>query len=375
MGLKSRLVQIVYRFLRLFPVNPGKVLFFSYYGEQYSGSPKYISRYLDQYSDLKIVWAFTDPSKHENYTGGAVKFGHFWYYYHLATAGTIVTNYRMTTDFCKRTNQRYIQTWHSSLRLKMIEQDAEETLPRHYVEMAKTDSTKIDYLLAGSMKSEEIFRRSFWYDGEIIRCGTPQCDILFENRAPYLEKVRKAYGIPDGGRIALYAPTFRKDHDLSVYNIDTNALLQALSKRFGGEWYLLMRLHPHLIGKADCFSYSNKVIQATSYDDAQELLCASDVLLSDYSAIMFDFALTRRPCFLYTPDLKNYAANDRKLYFHIENLPFSNAADMHGLLSDIQNFSAADYQNLLENFLRDIGSFEDGSASRRVCGLIKGDFS
>ena len=106
------------------------------------------------------------------------------YYYCLATAGTIITNYRMTSDFRKRPGQIYIQTWHSSLRLKMIEKDAEASLPVHYVEMAKKDSLQLDYLLAGSEKSREIFERAFWYQGQIVNTGTPQCDILFEDRGP-----------------------------------------------------------------------------------------------------------------------------------------------------------------------------------------------
>ena len=365
------MVAILYGFMRLLPVKKNKVLLFSYYGEQYSGSPKYVGKYLAEKKDIDVIWAFVNPEKHKEYEGKTVRYAHLKYYFYLATAGTIITNYRMTEEFKKRKGQKYIQTWHSSLRLKMIENDAVDTLPLHYVEMAKNDSKQIDYLLAGSQKSREIFEQSFWYDGKIKNTGTPQCDVLFAKRTPYIEKVLKHYGIPKGSKVAMYAPTFRKDHNTSVYDLDTNELVKALEERFGGEWYLLMRLHPHLIAKANCFQYSEKVLQATDYDDVQELLCATDVLISDYSAIMFDYSVTKRPCFLYTPDIAEYVAKDRKLYFNIGELPFKNFTVQSELFEEIRNFSAEEYSVSIEKFMTEIGSYDDGQASERVYELIK----
>lgn len=137
MNIKEILKKIIYAGFRILPVERNKVLFFSYYGEQYSGSPKYISRYLAGHSKMKQVWAFTDCGKHRMRNARTVRFGHPGYYFHLATAGVIITNYRMPEEFVKRKGQTYIQTWHSSLRLKMIEKDAEDTLPENYVRMAK----------------------------------------------------------------------------------------------------------------------------------------------------------------------------------------------------------------------------------------------
>ena len=139
MNTKTKLRNLFYRLMRRMPLR-NRVLFFSYYGEQYSGSPKYISRYLQDHTSTDLVWAFTEPEKHTEYTGRKIKYGSPAYYYHLATSRVIVTNYRMTEDFDKREGQTYIQTWHSSLRLKMIENDAVDTLPPHYVEMAGKDS-------------------------------------------------------------------------------------------------------------------------------------------------------------------------------------------------------------------------------------------
>ena len=371
-SIKRTLIGLLYGFFRLFPIKKKQVLLFSYYGEQYSGSPKYIGKYLLKKKDVEVVWAFVQPKKHPEINCETVRYGRIGYYYCLATAGTIITNYRMTSEFRKRPGQKYIQTWHSSLRLKMIEKDAEESLPAHYVEMAKKDSSQLDYLLAGSEKSREIFERAFWYQGKIVNTGTPQCDILFEDRVPIKKKVCQFYNIPESCRIALYAPTFRKNHNTSVYDLDKQAVISALQQRFGGEWILLMRLHPHLINLTDCFHYSDRVLQATDYDDVQELLAAADFLISDYSAIMFDFSVTKRPCLLYTPDFEEYTQKDRQLYFDIKKLPFPCFEDQAEMLAYIREFPAEKYAADLDSFMEEIGSFDDGNAGERVYDLIWG---
>lgn len=371
LSMKRKIIEIIYAIFRLLPIKKDTVLIFSYYGEQYSGSPKYIGKYLQKNSNLKIVWAFVNNNGHKNVEGKKVRYGHLNYYRYLATAGTVITNYRMTDEFKKRSEQKYIQTWHSSLRLKMIEKDAETTLPPDYVKMAKNDSKQIDYLLAGSQKSREIFEHSFWFNGKIVNSGTPQCDILFEDRQSAAKKVFEYYNIPQDCHIVMYAPTFRKNHDMSVYDLDAEAVLKALKSKFGGEWYLLMRLHPHLINSAGYFKYTDKIIKATDYDDVQELLCATDVLITDYSAIMFDFVLTKRPCFLYTPDLENYIKNDRKLYFDIEQLPFDSFKEKKEIVEGIIDFSIEEYIKKVDKFMKEIGSFDDGKACERVYDLLK----
>lgn len=352
--------------MRCLPLKKKNILLFSYYGEHYSGSPKYISEFLQKKNGLNIIWAFTKPNIHEQCNTKKVKYNSFAFYYYLATSATIITNYRMPLYFLKRNNQKYIQTWHSSLRLKMIEKDAESTLPENYVEMAKNDSKQISVLLAGSLKSREIFERAFWYSGKILNTGTPQCDLFFNNTESYSTKVHKHFNIDCDCKIALYAPTFRKNNNLEVYNLNYEELLESLENRFGGKWVVLLRLHPHLINTCLNTGNSNRVLQATTYDDVQEMLCASDILISDYSAIMFDFMCLKRPCFLYTPDYEEYISNDRNLYFDLKELPFVVAENQQTLNSEISNFNKEQYENNLNKFLYSIGSFDDGHACERV---------
>lgn len=369
-ALKELLKRVIYGLFRMFPIRKNNILFIGYYGAQYSGSPKYISIYIQEHSDMKCIWAFTDCTKHPEYKGKRIHYGGIRFLFSLATSGTIVTNYRMPLLFARRQKQKYIQTWHSSLRLKMIEADAESTLQKHYIKMAKHDSKQITHLLVGSLKSKEIFDNAFWYDGNIECVGTPQCDLFFQDSKKYRQKVLKYFGLADEAKVILYAPTFRKNNDISIYNLEFDKIVQALENRFDGKWCFLVRLHPHLIGKQNLINYSKTIIQATEYDDVQELICAADMLLTDYSAVMFDFALTRKKCILYVPDLKEYTLNDRNLYFLPHSLPFPCVEEEMSLVDAINKFDEHEYNARLDSFLREIGSFDDGKSCERVFNII-----
>ncbi len=370
--MKNAVKKAVYALARMLPVRRKTILFFSCYGAEYGGSPKYLSEYFTVHApELEIVWAFS-PAVRRRPDVRTVRYGSAAYYLTLATAGVIITNYRMTAEFRKRRSQKYIQTWHSSLRLKMIEKDAEKTLLPEYVKMAKRDSSQIDLLPVGSFRSEQIFRRSFWYKGDYLQCGTPQCDIFFRS-GPSDRGVREYFGIGKCKRILLYAPTFRHGLGTLAYRLDPELLMQSVNERFGGDWVILFRLHPHMRnGRFSGLFDRSFVYDASSYDDTQELLLAADMLITDYSSLMFDFMLTRKPCCLYISDRSDYVANDRALYFDIDELPFPSARDDAELSRAIVGFDCGTYARRCEEFLRDkAGSWENGTACHQILERVR----
>lgn len=372
---KNNIAKLLVNIFNIMPIKKNKIYIFSYYGNQYGCSPKYISEYLvNNYPEKKfdIVWQFNDIKASRNIEGiRTVKTMSLKQLYEMCTSKVIITNYRTTELFKKRKDQYYIQTWHSSLRLKKIEKDAEESLPKNYLKMAKEDSTKCDLLLSGCKFSTEIFKRAFWYDGEIFESGTPRSDMLLKNNVEIQNKVKKSLGIDCNKKIILYAPTFRKGDSLDSYNVDYQRILKALKSKFGGDWVFLVRLHPHLVSRSKELVYGENVLDATSYDDIQELLSTSDVLISDYSSLMFDFALTERPCFLYVPDLEEYIKNDRALYFDIKKLPFLHTLDNDELEEGIEKYNKTYYKKRLKDFNKEIGSFEDGKACENLAKRIE----
>lgn len=373
-NIKNIIAITIINMFNCLPIKNNKIFLFSYYGSQYGCNPKYISEYIvKNYPSDKfdIVWAFNDRASKEHIQGvRKVKIMTLKYFYELCTSKVIITNFRTVDMFKKRKNQYYIQTWHSSLRLKQIEKDAENSLPEHYIKMAKEDSKKCDLLLSGCKYSTDIFKRAFWYDGEIFEHGTPRNDLLVKAAEQYKSNIKRKLNISNDTKLVLYAPTFRKNDDLEVYNLDYKEVLNSLKLKFGGEWRFCVKLHPHLISKSEQLNYGDDVIDLTKYDDIQELLAISDVLISDYSSLMFDFGLTKRPCFLYVPDLEEYTNQDRKLYFDIEQLPFINTKSSINLVEKIRDFDKEIYNKELDRFLDSIGSFEHGDACKKLVDRI-----
>ncbi|MDE7165766.1 MAG: CDP-glycerol glycerophosphotransferase family protein [Bacteroidaceae bacterium] len=363
--------KILYSFFRLLPIKRNRVLFIGYYGAQYGCNPKYISQALiRKYGNyVEVVWAFNEPSTHLIKNVRCVKYNSIAYFLILATSRIICTNYRMTLDFKKRKGQRYIQTWHSSLRLKKIEGDSESTLPPHYVKMAKHDSAQIDYVLAGCRKSHDTFLNSFWYSGEILDFGTPRNDLLIENDQRLSVRIKQQLSLPYNRKFVLYAPTFRENKATDCYTINFKELCHVLKNKFGGEWIVLLRLHPHLLS-CELFRNIDNVIDVTSYDDIQELLLISNVLISDYSSLMFDFAISGKPVFLFASDVKEYTKNERALYFDIAQLPFGLAENNEILFNLIEAFDPREYSEKVQRFNRLVGTFENGTASSKVSELI-----
>ena len=353
-------------FWRRMPIQQNKVILWSDNFKSFGCSPKYIALHLAQQYPGKfdIVWVLEQGRPvPEGIPEGVriVRYFSMQYLKEIATAKVIVCNHRTGNAhyFKKRKGQFYIQTWHSSLRLKKIEGDA-PGLGEEYATYAKADSQKIDLLLSGCAFSTDIFKRAFWYDGEIFEHGTPRCDGFFrQNDAK--TKVYRFYNIPAGKKLALYAPTFRKDKKASVYGMDFDKLGAAL----GDDWTVACRLHPNLnadVSGLGCISMS-------SYPDMQELLAACDLLITDYSSSMFDMAVAGKKCALYVPDLENYMATERGLYFDIQSLPFPKAKDMDQLCSCVADF--AGYEERCQAFLKEIGSFEDGNAAQSVAEHIE----
>ncbi|MCM3574700.1 CDP-glycerol glycerophosphotransferase family protein [Mesobacillus subterraneus] len=373
--LKKYISLVIIYLFNCLPIKKNKIFLFSYYGSQYGCNPKYITEYIlknypKDYFDL--VWAFNDPDSKEDIEGiRKVKTMSLRYFYELCTSKVLITNFRTTDLFVKRKEQYYIQTWHSSLRLKQIEKDAEENLPPSYVQMAKKDSAKCDLLLSGCNYSTEIFKRAFWYEGEIFKYGTPRNDILVHSYSDLRTSTLTKLNLPATCKVALYAPTFRKDKNLDVYNIDFSKVKEALAKKFGGEWIILVKLHPHLMSVSNQITGSGQVLDVTQYDDIQELLGITDFLISDYSSLVFDYSVTKKPCFLYVPDLEDYTRNERGLYFDLGELPFTRVLSNEELMQKIQCYEETVYRKELESFLAEIGSYEEGYAAKNLASWLE----
>jgi len=354
-----------------FPKNQNKVFCQSYAGRGYSDSPKAIAEELKA-RGWEVYWAVKGPQEAASLPAGVhpVVIGTAGEIYHRCTAGVWVDNCRKWGRLYKRASQCYVQTWHG-FPLKRIEGDVAGALDPEYIDAAKKDSQMSDLFLSDSKFLTEIYRRAFWYGGEVLECGFPRNDILFEDHPELREKVLKALGLPREKKLLLYAPTFRKDRGLSAYDVDYARCVRALESRFGGEWIILARLHPNVAERAKELDLDPRyIVNASDYPDIQELYLASDALLTDYSSVMFDYLSTGKPCFLYVNDLAAYK-DDRNFYFDLDRLPYVRAETNDGLEQAILAFQEAEQREAVERFRREFGIQENGTASRQTADYLE----
>lgn len=375
MSLRSLLFRLRLSLYRKLPIKRNRIVFLSHLGKTYACNPRYICEYLASNFPGKydLVWVYDKIQSNKPVLPEGVRAVPYFSHQCLReinTARFIISNTRISDAFFfeKRKGQRYIQTWHSSLRLKCIEADA--GLGADYENFARRDSSKIDVIFSGGTFSSDIFRNSFWYDGEIIESGTPRIDWLKNIDRNTVSAIYTKSGLSDKFKYLLYAPTFRKDAKTDAYIQDFETVCSALEKRFGGKWKILYRLHPNLKGNTNAAVHSPVVIDTTDYDDIQELLVISDILVTDYSSSMFDAIFCAKTCLLYAKDLEDYTAKERRLYFDIEALPFLLARDERHLAEIITSFDDDKYRHSTSEFVNRIGSAETGNACKTISDYI-----
>lgn len=357
----------------MLPITNNKIVFSSYCGRGYGDNLKYIcDALIRKNEDYQIIWMINNIKEAKSLPKGITPciVGSLPWIYHLATAKVWVDNCRKAFYY-KKKDQYYIQTWHG-FALKRIEMDAQDALEDIYVKIAKKDSKQIDVIISDSRFMTGIYQRSFWYDGKIVEWGSPRNDI-FSNQTD-AEQIKKTicefYGISADCKIVLYAPTFRVDGSLKPYQLDLDKLKIICEERFGGKFTALVRLHPNISKRSKELSFnSNQYIDASEYHNLQELLAAADVVISDYSSLMFDFALSEKPCFQFATDIDEYK-KDRNFYFQLDNLPFSLSQNNDELEKAILEFDEEKYKNKVCHFFRDVGMIKTGTASDKCAELI-----
>lgn len=361
-------------------VNKNQIICWSYSFKKYACNPRFITEFLlDNAPEYKIYWAFDeffDASKLDSRIC-VVKKNSLKYLYILYTSKFIFYNTRnniFESFFLKKDSQKYIMTWHSSIRLKRIEKDAIEQLGRTYERRAKKDSSMCDLMLSNSKLYTNLIRNSFWYDGEILEKCVPRNDIFYDKRkiAESYRFVRESMGFSQKSKIVLYAPTFRGESlDLKYYSINWDKVLPYLQNILGDDVEVLVRLHPNLanIKNIDSIINYNHVHNITKAPDITEFLFAADIMISDYTSAMFDSIILCKPCFIYAVDKDEY---DRGFYWTFEQLPFPFAESEEQLISNIISFDLNKYYKSLDKFKSEIwGLDEDGCACERLYNWMK----
>ena len=228
--------------------------------------------------------------------------------------------------------------------------------------------------ISNSTHLTNIYKRAFWYEGPILELGFPKNDIFYAPKEKLDEirtKVLNKLNIPLDKKAVLYAPTFRNEQKLDVYDMDFEKLKKNLDAKFSEDFVVLFRLHPRMRSLSNDFGklYKN-IIDASYYDDMQELIIATDIFITDYSSGIFDFASLRRPGFLYAKDIEDYE-KERGLYFDLHDMPFPLAQNNEELEKNIMKFDYDKYKSDLEKFFTKMGLKDNENSVKKISDVIE----
>ncbi|MDO4621177.1 MAG: CDP-glycerol glycerophosphotransferase family protein [Lachnospiraceae bacterium] len=348
---KQKIERAVISVLKVLPVKENRISFLCYNCTQYSCNPKYITEYLHRtYGDkYELIWFYTDENVRKLFPSyvKAYRKNSPAYFCSLLTSRFVISNVTLPRVVDFRKEQICINTWHGTA----FKGDSNSH---------GNDYNRFNYFLAENELTAGVLRRpdSFAYTGEIEKTGMPRNDCLIRGDSERAAKVRETLGIRQDEKILLYAPTFRDTEGEDAFEIDFRALQQSLVDRFGGEWRILLRFHHMQKGRPS----AEHAVDVTSYPDMQELLLASDILITDYSSSMWDFSLMQKPVFLFSGDLEHYIKEERgDFYYPYSRLPFPTAADSRELCSRIAQFEEEAYLSAVSEYHRELGRFN-------ICG-------
>lgn len=372
------------------------ICFKSFNGKSYSCSPKAIYEYMltqSKYKDYKFVWAFEEPEKYKylenNRNTKVINMIGKEYYNVMASSKYWIHNYRVADHIYPKDDQIYVQCWHGT-PLKRLGYDiksgnnalntAEEIQFKY-----KVDADKFKFILSPSKFASEKFitawnLKAINKENTVLEQGYPRNDRLINYDSEDIKRIKLQLGIENSDKkIILYAPTWRDNqHDSSVgYTYKTEVDFDKLREALGDEYIILFRAHYLVVNSFDFSRYKGFVYDVSSYNDINDLYIVSDVLVTDYSSVFFDYANLRKPMIFYMYDFEAYKNEMRDFYIDIDELPgpIIKNDDEQELISEIkkaadQEAYAKKYGSKYIDFHNKYNYLDDGNAAQRVAEII-----
>ncbi len=368
----TRMLRAISRLSFIMPLREKQILFYSFYGKQYSDSPKYISDYIlahNQDYNFTMYCGVKEPDKFKDFETQNLHFikykGLRFAFEHMRSK-FIITNTTTFRLFARRKKQEMINTWHGGGAYKRdsFMLNSQSKIKSYYRKIYTVDVTL--FLSSSKAFTEAFLYNVHHYKGNVLNVGLPRNDVILNTglHEEIKKKVRQFFNFNSNIHIALYAPTWRGYDNGNSEKINFELLSDSLKKRFGGDWVLLYRAHDR--------TYTNdfqQVKNATIYPDMQELLITADVLITDYSSSIWDYSLLKKPAFLYVPDLKLY---EERVGFvtPINKWGFAVCESNKELAKSIENYDSEKQLKAINENHELFQSYETGEASKRVFDYI-----
>lgn len=367
------------------------VVFEAFQGRQYTCSPKALYQEMladPKYQDYRFIWALTADAEAKNHLAGpqtqVVRYNSRAHKLACARAKYIVTNSMPLGFFRLRRGQELIETWHGTPLKRLgcdIEVDSNsvntaQEIHQRYQERVQ----KMTVLLSPSDFYTEKLSSAFALKDcgqhvRVIQQGYPRNDFLSRYTQADVDAIKASLGVPADKKVILYAPTFRDNQKLDraysygfTLEMDFDHLLETL----GEEYVILFRPHYFVASQFDFAKYEGRVFNVAGVDDVNQVYLISDMLITDYSSVFFDYAILRRPILLFMYDLELYQNQLRDFYIDLKELPFPILRTQEQLEEAILDQFQGGFQfsEGYRRFNQTYTPMDDGQASHRVLGEI-----
>ena len=348
-------------------------IFFAFKGKSYACSPKAIYDYMltdEKYEDFNYIWAFNEPEKHKEIANKpntrVIKYGGKEYQKCLAKAKYWIFNYRVDDCIYPKKNQVYLQCWHGT-PLKKLGYDLKDTHNAMNSESEihnkyKLDRQKFDYLLSPSKFASEKFATGWNMvntntRNKLLEVGYPRNDFLYNYTENDVKVIKEKLDLPKEKKIILYAPTWRDDqHQAGIgYTYKTEVDFDMLQNNLQNDYIILYRAHYLVANSFDFAKYKGFIYDVSQVDDINELYIITDVLITDYSSVFFDYANLKRPMIF---------------YMDIDELPGDILKTEEGLVEAIRKTDQFAYDEKYKRFNEKYNYLDDGEAAKRVVQKI-----
>ena len=378
---RSRKIKILYKkvfkLLGYAPVRKKSVVFESFAGKQFSCNPRAIFEYMKEYNpEYKMYWS-VDKKYMKNFEGRNLnivpRFSIKWLFI-MARAQYWVSNSRLPLWIPKPKHTTYLQTWHGT-PLKKLAADMDEvhmpgTNTVKYKNNFLKEASNWDYLISPNAYSTEIFKRAFDFNKTMIESGYPRNDVLHvDNTKENIEALKQKFALPMDKKVILYAPTWRDNqfYGRGKYKFDLELDLNMLREQLGEEYIVLLRMHYLVAENFDLTPYTGFAFDFSNYEDIRELYLASDILVTDYSSVFFDYANLRRPMIFFVYDIEDYRDNLRGFYFDFEKTaPGPLVKTTEEVIESIRDAEVRPISDKFNDFYDKFCYLEAGKSAERV---------
>ena len=359
-------MRALFAVARLLP-RSGDVLLESDTGHGFGDAPRALHEELVRRGHPRLVWSVRAGTRLPDPRVRRVVRGTPRWFWTLARARTWIVNQNLPHELRRPRATAYVQTWHGT-PLKRMQHDARAQDPAYLARTAAA-TAQWSVLLSPSRYATTAFRSAFRYDGPVLEEGSPRNDVLVRGRDGRLAAtLRERWGLGEQ-RVVLYAPTFRDGRTRDPLPLDVAELVAALPD----DWAVLVRPHPLVRSPSVPDALAHRVRDVRGHPDSHELLLVADVLVTDYSSLLFDAPVAGVPVVLHVPDLERYRDDERGFYLDLDD-PADRPGPLTRTPAEVAEAVLAAVRapdpGTLRRFRERFAPHDDGAAAARVVDAL-----